>query len=91
MPTFAVGWADPRPEDSRGANAFGAGSRGLDMACPHLEFRESAGERTFDRARPFCTAAEAFVQPMRADICSERYGLEPSEHCEIYRDHERLG
>lgn len=61
------------------------------MACPHLEFREAAGERSFDRERPYCTAAEQFVQPMRADICSERYGLEPVEHCEIYREHEGLG
>jgi hypothetical protein len=61
------------------------------MPCSYLEFREAAGERSFDRERPFCTATEAFVQPMRADICSERYGLDPAEHCEIYREHEGLG
>ncbi len=61
------------------------------MPCPYLEMRDAAGGQTFDRERPFCAAAEAFVQPMRADICRGRYGLEPAEHCEIYRTHEGLG
>ena len=60
------------------------------MTCPYLEFRDGAGDRSFERERPYCTAAGTFVQPMRADICSERYGLVPAEHCEIYRDHEGL-
>lgn len=58
------------------------------MACPYLEFRDAAGGTSFDHERPYCTAAEQFVQPMRADICSERYGLAPDEHCEIFREHE---
>ncbi|MDZ7702561.1 MAG: hypothetical protein U5J98_11155 [Halobacteriales archaeon] len=61
------------------------------MPCPYLEFRDAAGEASFERERPYCGAAERFVQPMRADVCSERYGLEPAEHCEIYREHEGLG
>lgn len=60
------------------------------MACPHLEFRAEAGESAFEHDRPYCAAAEQFVQPMRADICSERYGLDPAEHCEIYREHAGL-
>lgn len=54
------------------------------MACHYLEFREADAGTTFEHARPFCTAVEQFVQPMRADICSERYGLTPDEHCEFY-------
>ena len=58
------------------------------MTCPYLEYRRSADDREFDEARAYCTAAERFVQPMRADICNDRYGLEHAEHCEIYRAHE---
>lgn len=60
------------------------------MPCPFLEYRATAGERDFERERPYCRAAEAFVQPMRADICSERYDLTPAEHCEIFRQQEGL-
>lgn len=60
------------------------------MACPYLEFRSSAGDRSFDRDRPFCAVTESFVQPMRADICGERYGLDPTADCEIFREHEGL-
>ena len=60
------------------------------MSCPYLEFLDNAGDRSFDRERPYCTAAGRFVQPMRADICSDRYDLSPEAHCEIYRDHEGL-
>lgn len=57
------------------------------MTCPFLEYRRSSGERTFDHERPFCTAAEEFVQPMRADICNGRYGLAHERDCEIYLAH----
>ena len=60
------------------------------MPCAHLEFRDASGDRSFERERPYCTAAEEFVQPMRADVCSTRYGLTPAEHCEIFRAHEGL-
>ncbi len=60
------------------------------MACPYLEYRDAAGDTAFDRERPYCKAAERFVQPMRADVCAERFGLTPAEHCEIYREHEGL-
>jgi len=40
--------------------------------------------------RPYCTAADQFVQAMRADICNRRYGLDPETDCEFYRDAEGL-
>ena len=60
------------------------------MACEYLEFRASDGERSFAHERPYCAVVDDFVQPMRADVCAERYGLTPVEHCEIYRDEEEL-
>lgn len=53
------------------------------MTCPHLSYRE--GE-AFDRERAYCTVVGEFVQPMRADICNDRYDLAHDEHCEIYRE-----
>jgi hypothetical protein len=58
------------------------------VTCPHLEYRESDGEAAFETARAFCTVTGEFVQPMRADICNDRYDLDHAAHCEIYRDHE---
>ena len=52
--------------------------------CPHLDYRTAAGEQSFEVPRAFCTVADEFVQPMRADVCTARYGLDPSEDCEIY-------
>lgn len=57
------------------------------MACPFLEYRRAFGEREFDEQRAFCTAVEEFVQPMRADICNDRYDLDHERHCEIYQKH----
>lgn len=57
------------------------------MTCPFLEYRDAAAERAFDEARAYCTADERFVQPMRADICNDRYDLEHAEDCEIYLAH----
>jgi len=57
------------------------------MACPHLDYREEGDGQSFDESRAFCTAVETFVQPMRADVCNDRYDLHHAEHCEIYREH----
>jgi hypothetical protein len=59
--------------------------------CPHLEYRDASGEQSFDVPRAYCAVADEFVEPMRADICHARYGLEPSEDCEIYIAHEAGG
>lgn len=55
------------------------------MACPHLEYREDVA---FEEARAFCTVVDRFVEPMRADVCNDRFDLDHETHCEIYRDHE---
>lgn len=57
------------------------------MPCPYLDYRAADDERSFGTERAYCTAAERFVQPMRADICNDRYDLAHAEHCEIYRTH----
>jgi hypothetical protein len=44
--------------------------------------------RSFDEARAYCGVADEFVQPMRADVCNDRYDLDHASHCEIYRAHE---
>ena len=56
------------------------------MTCPYLEYRDLETADT-DVARAYCTAAEAFVQPLRADICNDRYELSHERDCEIYRAH----
>lgn len=61
------------------------------MACPYLAYRRLTDGGKSDEPRAYCTAAERFVQPMRADICNDRYGLNHAEHCEIYRAHEAGG
>lgn len=57
-----------------------------DGRCPHLDYRDEADDRQFAVPRAYCTVIEAFVEPMRADVCNRRYGLDPAEHCEIYRE-----
>ncbi|WP_459192207.1 hypothetical protein [Halosimplex sp. J119] len=57
------------------------------MACPYLSYRESADGASFDEARAYCGAAERFVQPMRADVCNDRFELHHAEDCEIYVEH----
>ena len=52
--------------------------------CPHLEYREARDGAAFDVARAFCTVTDSFVQPMRADICNARHGLDPETDCEHY-------
>jgi hypothetical protein len=58
------------------------------MACPYLDYRDAADGTEFDHERAYCTAAEQFVEAMRADICNDRYALDHASHCEIYREHE---
>lgn len=57
------------------------------MTCPYLEYRRESNDRSFDADRAYCTAADRFVQPMRADICNDRYDLEHDRDCEIYLAH----
>ena len=59
--------------------------------CPHLDYRRETDDQSFDTERAYCTIAEKFVQPMRADICNRRYELDPETDCEIYIAHERSG
>lgn len=61
------------------------------MTCPFLSYRKSADGATFDEARAYCEAEERFVQPMRADICNDRFDLDHAEDCEIYREHTDAG
>ncbi len=49
-----------------------------------MEYREENEDRSFEVARAFCTVTDSFVQPMRADICNARYGLDPATDCEFY-------
>ena len=57
------------------------------MTCPHLEYCDRADDRRFDEARAYCTVANRFVQPLRADICNDCYDLEHDRHCEIFLEH----
>ncbi|WP_430505230.1 hypothetical protein [Haloparvum sp. PAK95] len=56
------------------------------MACPYLAYRSATDDREFDTERAYCTAADKFVQPMRADVCNDRYDLSHEAHCEIFRE-----
>lgn len=60
------------------------------MGCQHLDYRDRDGDVSFDTPRAYCTVTDQFVQPMRADICNERYDLDPAGHCEFYREHHDL-
>ncbi|WP_232703130.1 hypothetical protein [Halobacterium wangiae] len=57
------------------------------MTCPYLAYRSEAGGESFDTERAYCTAADRFVQAMRADVCNDRYDLDHAEDCEIYLAH----
>jgi len=54
------------------------------MVCPYLEYRRKADGKSFDTERAYCGAAEQFVQPMRADVCNDRYELDHATDCEIF-------
>ncbi|MFB6111421.1 MAG: hypothetical protein ABEJ35_02675 [Halobacteriaceae archaeon] len=56
------------------------------MACPYLAYRATDGDDTFETPRAYCEAIDAFVEPMRADICNDRHALSHDTDCEIYRD-----
>ena len=56
------------------------------MTCQYLEYREESEEVKFDEPRAYCSVADRFVQPMRADICNDRFDLRHDEHCEFYRE-----
>lgn len=69
-------------------NGYEDGARRAGMACPHLEYRTESEGHSFDHERAYCAVAGRFVEPMRADICNDRYDLSHAEDCEIFRDHE---
>jgi hypothetical protein len=54
--------------------------------CRYLEYRRGGDGAQFETARAYCTVVDEFVQPMRADVCNARYGLDPTEDCEFYDD-----
>jgi len=54
------------------------------MTCPYLEYRDAGETASFDTDRAYCAAVDEFVQPMRADICNDRYDLKHSTDCEYY-------
>ncbi|MFB6236176.1 MAG: hypothetical protein ABEH81_15625 [Halopenitus sp.] len=58
------------------------------MTCPYLAYRRATDDQEFDTERAYCTASDQFVQPMRADICNDRYDLSHAEHCQIYLEAE---
>jgi hypothetical protein len=60
------------------------------MTCPYLEYRDADEEHAFDTERAYCTAVDRFVQPMRADVCNDRYDLRHETDCEFYREAEGL-
>ena len=60
----------------------------MNETCQHLAYREAGDGESFETARAFCTVTESFVQPMRADVCNARYGLDPATDCEFYVDPE---
>ena len=55
--------------------------------CPFLDYRAAADGDSYNTPRAFCTAAQRYVQAMRADICNDRYDLDHREDCEIYQAH----
>ena len=61
------------------------------VTCPHLDYRAESDERSFETARAYCTVVDEFVQPMRADVCNDRYDLRHDAHCEIFLEHAETG
>jgi len=55
------------------------------MTCPYLAYRRESEDHHFEEPRAYCTVVDRFVQPMRADLCNDRYALDHAEHCEIFR------
>lgn len=54
------------------------------MTCPYLEYRRESADRSFDEPRAYCAVVDRFVQPMRADVCNDRYDLDHAAHCEYF-------
>jgi hypothetical protein len=54
------------------------------MTCPYLDYSDESADQSFDVPRAYCTVVEQFVQPMRADVCNDRYDLDHAEHCEYF-------
>jgi hypothetical protein len=61
------------------------------MTCPYLDYRSEARGKTFETPRAYCRIEQRFVQPMRADLCNDRYDLSHARHCEVYLEHENDG
>ena len=55
------------------------------MTCPRLEYRSADDTHEFDHERPYCTAAGAFVSPMKADVCNDRFEFHHAQDCEVYK------
>jgi hypothetical protein len=55
------------------------------MVCPYLEYRSHDDRNEFEHPRAYCTVAEAFVSPVKADICNDRDRFSHAEHCSIYQ------
>lgn len=50
--------------------------------------RDADATPRFDVERAYCGVVDEFVQPMRADVCNDRYDLSHASHCEYYREAE---
>ena len=55
------------------------------MSCPYLSYRSGDDDHEFDHERAYCTLSNAFVSPMRADVCNDRHGFDHRTHCDVYR------
>lgn len=56
------------------------------MVCPFLEYRLEDDMQQFEEERAYCTVVDRFVEPMRADLCNDRYDLDHAKHCEIFHE-----
>lgn len=65
----------------------------MDPKCRYLRYRTKTdtSEFEFEESRPYCEVIDAFVEPMRADICTKQHGFSPTVHCEFYREAESIG
>jgi len=59
---------------------------GAGKTCPHLEYRDSDEDVEFDHDRPYCGAMGAFVSPMRADRCNDRFDFHHAADCQVYEE-----
>lgn len=55
------------------------------MSCPYLAYRRSDESSAFDHERPYCLAQRAFVSPMQADVCTDRFQFSHVRHCDVFR------